>query len=181
MPISWSQDKFIKAFNFAAEAHKGQYLPGSKISYMVHVSLVCMEVMALQEIEPMDNSDLAVQCAALHDVVEDTLVSRKTIEKEFGAAVSDGVTALSKKKKSLSFKLINYLNKIKAQPKEIWIVKLADRITNLQPPPSTWTKEKAAKYLEKSRIILDELKDESAYLADRLEKKIADYEKFIMK
>ena len=172
MSLTWSQDKFIKAFNFAAKAHGKQKLPGSELPYMVHVSLVCMEVMALQEVEPMDDPDLALQCAALHDVVEDTSVSLETIREEFGAEVADGVDALTKKKGS-SFDLCDYLDKIKAQPKEIGIVKLADRITNLQPPPSTWTKEKARKYLEESRVILDMLKEASPYLAARLEKKIA--------
>lgn len=146
----------------------------------MHVSLVCMEVMALQEVEPMDDPDLALHCAALHDVVEDTSVSCKTIRKEFGIAVADGVDALSKKK-CLSFKMRNYLNKIKAQPKEIWIVKLADRITNLQSPPSNWNSKKIEKYLEDSIMILEMLKEKSDYLAARLEKKIVNFRQFITK
>jgi len=180
MALTWSQDKFIKTYNFAAKAHGDQKLPGSDLPYMVHISLVCMEVMALQEVEPMDNPDLALQCAALHDVVEDIKIPLSNIRKEFGAKVADGVEALSKKK-CLLFKISNYLKKIKAQPKEIWIVKLADRITNLQPPPVTWTKEKVMKYLGESRIILEILRDASPYMSARLEKKIADYEKFILK
>ena len=102
MSLEWSQDKFIKAFNFAAEAHLGQCLPGSKLPYIVHVSLVCMEVMALQQVEPMDDPDLALQCAALHDVVEDAHISLEKIRAEFGTAVADGVDALSKKNIPLS-------------------------------------------------------------------------------
>lgn len=30
------------------------------------------------------------------------------------------------------------LRHIRLRPKEIWAIKLADRITNLQPPPSHW-------------------------------------------
>jgi (p)ppGpp synthase/HD superfamily hydrolase len=177
MPLTWSQDKFIKAFTFAAEAHGDQKLPGSELPYMVHVGLVCMEIMALHEIEPMKNPDLALQCAALHDVVEDKQVPLEIIRNKFGNEVADGVDALSKKKCSL-FKLSAYLKKIKTRPKEISIVKLADRIINLQPPPCTWTKEKAIKYWEGSKIILYVLKEASPYMAARLEKKITEYEKF---
>ena len=148
MTQTWSQDKFIAAFNFASKAHLRQRLPGSKLPYIVHVSLVCMEVMALQEVEPMDDPNLALQCAALHDVVEDSSVTLETIREEFGAAIADGVNALTKLKGS-TFDLNEYLNKIKASSKEIGIVKLADRITNLQPPPATWTIENSQKVFRK--------------------------------
>ena len=178
MPLAWSQDKFIKAFNFAAQAHGKQKLPGSKLPYMIHISLVCMEVMALQEVEPMIDPEMALMCAALHDVVEDKSVPLETIQKEFGTDIADGVYALTKIKIP-SFDLFEYLKKIKTSPKEIGIVKLADRITNLQPPPSNWKKVKVGKYLDESKIILDMLKEASPYLAARLEKKIEVYEKFI--
>jgi len=137
-----------------------------------------MEVMALLTIEPMHNPDLALQCAALHDVVEDTLVKLETIRNEFGDEVADGVSALTKIK-GPPFDINEYLKKIKTQPKEIGIVKLADRITNLQPPPSTWRKEKAIYYLEESRVLLETLKGASPYMFARLIEKIAEYEKFI--
>ena len=178
MSPAWSQDKFIKAFNFAAKAHLGKTLPGSDLPYLVHITLVCMEVMALQEVEPMDNPDLALQCAALHDVVEDTSESLDTIREKFGDDVADGVGALTKIKVP-SFDLCEYLKKIKSPPREIGIVKLADRITNLQPPPSTWTKVDTEEYLDESRVILEMLNEASPYMADRLKKKIADYQKSI--
>ena len=73
------------------------------------------------------------------------------------------------------------MKKIKAQPKEIRIVKLADRITNLQPPPSNWKKDKIGKYRDDSKVILDMLWDASTYLAERLKNKITNYETYITK
>jgi hypothetical protein len=56
-----------------------------------------------------------------------------------------------------------------------WAVKLADRITNLQPPPADWEDEKILKYVEDAQVILDELRDGNQYLANRLEAKISEY------
>jgi hypothetical protein len=62
------------------------------------------------------------------------------------------------------------------QPREIRMVKLADRITNLQPPPpSHWTPERITSYREEAVEILKTLKDASPHLAARLEEKIERY------
>lgn len=40
------------------------------------------------------------------------------------------------------------LRRIKSQPREVWMVKMADRITNLQPPPGHWSEEKDSSRLK---------------------------------
>ena len=70
------------------------------------------------------------------------------------------------------------LERIGKQPKEVWMVKLADRITNLQPPPKHWNKEKIANYRHEAQLILEALKEGSAGLALRLERKILDYSQY---
>jgi hypothetical protein len=55
------------------------------------------------------------------------------------------------------------------------MVKLADRITNLQPPPGHWDAEKIERYREEGRVILRELGDGCPYLADRLDNKVKVY------
>ena len=67
------------------------------------------------------------------------------------------------------------LKRIKLFSPEVWAVKLADRITNLQPPPPHWDKERKIKYREEAKIILSELKDGNDFLERRLEKKIEEY------
>jgi (p)ppGpp synthase/HD superfamily hydrolase len=47
------------------------------------------------------------------------------------------------------------LRGIRAQPHDVWLVKLADRITKLQPTPSYWTVEKRKMYLADTKMILD--------------------------
>jgi (p)ppGpp synthase/HD superfamily hydrolase len=55
------------------------------------------------------------------------------------------------------------------------MVKLADRISNLGPPPSDWDQEKISKYKEEAKLIYDNLKDANKFLADRLKQKIDNY------
>lgn len=49
-------------------------------------------------------------------------------------------------------------------PREISCVKLADRITNLEPPPPHWPIEKRVGYLEEAHVIADKLAGASALL-----------------
>jgi (p)ppGpp synthase/HD superfamily hydrolase len=94
----WSQDTYIHAYRFAAQAHHGKTLKGCDLPYIVHVSLVSMELIAALCKEQVDNPDLAVCCALLHDVIEDCEVPFERIEKKFGKDVANGVLALSKKR-----------------------------------------------------------------------------------
>jgi guanosine-3',5'-bis(diphosphate) 3'-pyrophosphohydrolase len=71
------------------------------------------------------------------------------------------------------------LRRIKALRKEVWAVKLADRITNLQPPPSHWSNTKKIEYQEEAGIILKELQGGNIYLENRLESKIIEYRSYI--
>ena len=55
---------------------------------------------------------------------------------------------------------------------------MADRITNLQPPPHYWTKEKINNYREEAQLILDTLGSANEYLAQRLADKIENYQQY---
>ena len=173
---NWSQEKYICAYYFAAKAHRSQLYPGTGLPYLTHLSFVSMEIIAALALEEAVHPDLAVQCALLHDVLEDTEVSKIKLEEEFGKEVTDGVDALTKKKEiEESQRLHESLERILKQPYEIWMVKLADRISNLQPPPFDWTQVKIKAYWESSKEIHKTLKDSSPYLGERLLKKIDHY------
>jgi len=187
MKNNWSQEKYLKAFRFATEKHtnacksnKCQLFPGTNWSYIVHLSMVSMEIISSLNDETDVNGDLAVQAAILHDTIEDTYTTYEELQSIFGQKVADGVQALTKDKgREKQDRMIDSLKKIKMQSKEIGMVKLADRITNLQPPPEYWDIEKREKYLEEAQIIYDELKDASEYLSERLKGKILKYNTFI--
>ena len=151
--------------------------PGTGLPYLMHISLVSMEIIAALAVEEAEYPDLAVQCALLHDVIEDTNIKYKKIREVFGLEVADGIKALTKNKKTKKGKrLKDSIDRIKKQPhKEVWMVKLADRISNLQPPPFNWTQAKIKAYWESSTEIYAALKDASPYLGERLLKKIDNY------
>jgi (p)ppGpp synthase/HD superfamily hydrolase len=54
-------------------------------------------------------------------------------------------------------------------------VKLADRITNLAPPPAHWDAARISRYREEARQILDALGPAHEPLAQRLSRRIAEY------
>ncbi len=100
--MGFDQDLFKRALDLAARAHGDQKVPGNGFPYIVHVTKVAMEVLAVTEGEPDLNRDLALACALLHDTVEDAgdrMAAAETlaqIRATFGEAVADGVLALTK-------------------------------------------------------------------------------------
>lgn len=177
---NWSQDSYIVAYRFAAEKHIGQKYPDTEWSYLAHLSMVSMEVIAALNYASNINGNLAVQAAILHDTIEDTDTTYDEILSEFGKSVADGVLSLTKNKTIEKPERMNdSLKRIKLQPKEIWMVKMADRITNLQAPPSYWNRDKKKKYMEEAQLILGELRSGSDYLSNRLNEKIGNYQAYI--
>ena len=178
----WDQDKYIEAWRYASFAHNGQKVPGSDIPYIHHIGLVAMEAMSAAARDGhVENPDLLVLCALLHDTLEDTDSTYEEIEKKFGSEVAEGVMALTKNDDlpSKSAKMEDSLERIMAQPREVRMVKLADRITNLQPPPKHWSGKKIESYRNEARLILKKLGPANRYLAERLKRKIDEYGKFL--
>ena len=178
--MPWSQDEYIRAYHFAARAHRWQLYPGTSIPYIMHLSFVSMEIFgAMSNGESLASPDFALQCALLHDVLEDTRVRYQQVRDEFGEAVADGVRALTiDKALPRSEQMAECLPRIRQQPREIWMVKLADRITNLQPPPRHWSKGRVRDYHQEAQLILASLKEASPFLAGRLRAKIGAYAAF---
>lgn len=179
---SWNQDIYIKTLIFAATAHGSQKVPGTELPYLTHVTLVTMEVIAALSHDENLDGDLAVQCALLHDVIEDTDITFQQVVDTFGPAVADGVLALTKNEAMDKLSAMqDSLERIRKQPREVWLVKLADRITNLQPPPHYWTVEKKIAYRQEAQVIHDALNEASPYLAARLREKIDAYGVYLTK
>jgi (p)ppGpp synthase/HD superfamily hydrolase len=176
MASNWDRELYIKACRFAAIAHNGQIVPGSDLPYLLHLNFVSMEIIAALSVESGYDGDLAVQCALLHDTIEDTSTTYEQIRSSFGTRVADGIQALSKNPDlAKSQRLTDSLTRIKQQPIEVWMVKLADRITNLQPPPAHWTNDKILRYHQEAIEIHARLQTASPYLGSRLAKKIQNY------
>ena len=140
-----------------------------------------MEVsLALAKSPESYDADLAIQCALLHDTIEDTDVTKEQVAANFGAAVANGVMALSKNPDlPKPEQMADSLDRIRQQPKEIWMVKMADRITNLSEPPFHWNDDKIAQYQREAQKIHQALHTANDALATRLQEKITAYSAYL--
>ncbi|MBE8724364.1 HD domain-containing protein [Flavobacterium hungaricum] len=178
---NWSIDHLQKTWYLISKLHQGQKYGGDEeglqIEYINHIASVTFEILqALQQDETL-NGDFAISCALLHDAIEDTPFTFEAVKDLFGEAVANGVSALTKNTTALKKEdqMMDSLTRIKEQPREVWSVKMADRICNLYSPPFYWTPEKIKQYHAESLLIYDHLKEGNAYLANRLKEKIDHY------
>ncbi|EMN8297182.1 HD domain-containing protein [Pseudomonas aeruginosa] len=172
-------DRYNQAWLFAARAHRNQTLSGSPLPYLVHLGMVANELLAADRDGAIERLGETLQSAVLHDTLEDTVTSPEELRQQFGEFVCAGVQALSKRvgdgpKRSLD----DYLQALAEGPAQYALVKLCDRITNLQPPPQTWNQDKIANYHQESQLILARLGHAHAATARRLREKIEHYRQY---
>lgn len=118
------------AYDFAAEAHKGQ-MRRSGVPYIMHpLATAC--ILAQMQIEIN-----IVIAALLHDVPEDTEVTLEDIEKNFGADIANMITGITKLGKLKYRGVERYIENLRkmfvamAEDVRVMIIKFADRIHNL--------------------------------------------------
>ncbi len=133
-------EEIYTAYHLAKAAHVGQkrYTGESYITHPVAVATILAELRMDKE---------SIMAGLLHDVVEDTTVSKSDIAGQFGDAVADlveGVTKLTKIEfqSRTQAQAENFSKMVLAMAKDIRviIIKLADRLHNMQTidslPPS---------------------------------------------
>ena len=135
----------------------------------MHVVNVAMEILIAAPQSGEFDLPLAIQVALLHDT--DRRYRYKRLKKLNNTSVAPDCcwcNAALTKNASLpeDEQISDSVQRIKFQSKEIWAVKLADRITNLMPPPHNWSRKRIAHYLHDSKMILDQLKEGNVYLAN---------------
>ncbi|MGH1339049.1 MAG: HD domain-containing protein [Aureispira sp.] len=183
----WSIEKLQEVWQLASELHNGQKYAspkkGQKVEYLNHIGSVTFEVLAATQLDASLDADLALHCAVLHDTIEDTSQSYEGLEERFGKAIAQGVLALTKNESlpTKTAQMQDSLTRIRQQPKEVWAVKMADRICNLQEPPHYWSREKRVAYQQEAQLIYTQLHLGNLYLAQRLQEKIAAYEQYFDK
>ncbi|PNV80566.1 MAG: (p)ppGpp synthetase [Dictyoglomus turgidum] len=128
----YSSENLKRAFIFAENAHKGQ-LRKSGEPYITHPVEVAKILMNL------GMEETVVIAGLLHDVLEDTNVTKEEIEKEFGKDVLSLVEAITKLEKlsfypTEAYRAQNLRKMFIAMAKDIRviIIKLADRLHNMQ-------------------------------------------------
>ncbi|MGH8559329.1 MAG: RelA/SpoT family protein [Methylococcales bacterium] len=125
-------DKVIEAYHFGAMAHADQYrLSGEP--YICHPLSVALILADMR----LDAN--AIMAAILHDVIEDTHVSKQTIAERFGEAVAelvDGVSKLTqldcKSRDEAQAENVRKMFLAMARDLRVIMVKLADRVHNMR-------------------------------------------------
>lgn len=177
--IPFAYRAFEEAFAFANEKHGVQRLPGSELPYISHVARVCFELLLFADGESYELEFMLV-VAALHDTLEDTNTTEAELLERFGPKVLAAVKALSKDRRlPKTLQIEDSLNRILAEPKEVQLVKLADRIANLDRPPANWSHEKISEYRKTSELIWTRLKGAHDGLASRLQERISAYARYL--
>lgn len=128
-----NEKKVEKAFLFAAEAHKNERRHSGE-PYLYHPLAVATIVAG-----EMDLGCTSIQCALLHDVVEDTEFTLDDMESVFGAKVREIVDGLTKIDKlsvpdDESMQAVNFKKIISTMLYDIRTVfiKIADRLHNMR-------------------------------------------------
>ncbi|MBL3654498.1 HD domain-containing protein [Fulvivirga sediminis] len=175
------QEIYQRAMKFAGEKHSAQKVPGTEANYLLHISNVAMEVIMAYHYNGNFDLTLAIQVAILHDTLEDTETTYQELVQEFGDKVAQGVQALTKNADLSSKKerMEDSLLRVSQLGREVGLVKLADRITNLQKPPGHWSSDKINGYLAEAQLINEVLSDKNEYLNNRLAVKIKEYQNYL--
>ena len=133
-----------KAYNLSKKAHANQ-LRGSGEEYFTHPLAVADYLVTMR----LDTSTIIT--ALLHDVVEDSEITLKNIEDEFGGEISklvDGVTKLSKLDLKFGFAQAENFRKLLLASSDdirVLLVKLADRLHNIRTIDGIQNKSKRSK------------------------------------
>ena len=155
----FNPDTLSKAYTFAVKAHKNQKRDAGE-PYIIHPVAVAAILTDLK----LDSATITT--GLLHDTIEDTHATYKTVEKEFGKEVADlvdGVTKISQLegKAILNSKAENFRKLILATSKDIRVllVKLADRLHNMRTLNSVPDSKKRARKAKETMEIYAPLAD----------------------
>ncbi len=135
-PEAWTKKDFQRleqAYQFAANAHKGQVRKKTTIPYIMHpveASIITFEM----------TDDVSVIIAAiLHDVVEDTEYQIEDIDRIFGNEIAELVNYESENKRenipatdSWKIRKQEFLDHLSMTPIEAKMITLADKLSNMR-------------------------------------------------
>lgn len=172
----WNKELVYKTVIYAMEKHKNLSMKGQgNVPFSGHFVNVMLNALNFIDGKSLDRTFI-IQLALLHDSIEDANLTHQEIEKEFGKKVADGVLALSRNENIEYEKQIeDCIKRIKNQPKEVAVVKMADRLFNIRGRAKAWSKEKQDKYKIESQLICNELGYASSNLKNALQEAINKY------
>jgi len=124
-----NNDLIARALRLAALSHKNDTRKGKELPYIVHPVEVAM---ILQE---NGRDDDIIIAGLLHDTLEDTELTKKEIEKEFGKRIAELVVAASEKLENRNEtdwteRKKHTINYLKNANENIQILSCADKLSN---------------------------------------------------
>ena len=152
------KDVYLGAVMYAELKHTGQIRKFSGDLYVTHPIRVAKTVSAYTD----DYTVLAA--AVLHDTLEDTNTTMDDLVRLFGDRVANMVQALTNDPKELERigKTQHLINKMTKMIDEVLLIKLADRLDNVQDvslDPLSERYEWSKKYAEQTRELLNSLEE----------------------
>ena len=141
----------LKAVSLASIAHRDQTRKGDGgapyINHLIEVAYLLSEHADVTDVQ-------VLEAAILHDVLEDTELSREIILDSFGKEVLAYIEAVTDDKTlSLSERREEQLKHMSAAPIEVQLIKLADHCSNIASIPPKWDKKRITEYLHWSHQV----------------------------
>lgn len=138
-----------EAVDFAVRWHGGQTRPAGEpyIEHLLEATRVLVEAIGITDID-------VLRAAVLHDVVEDTACTLDEVRERFGGRVAtlvDWVTKPPRREgQSREEARAGYLARLREAPHDAILVKLADRLSNVQRLDTHPRPEKARGYYDET-------------------------------
>lgn len=156
----------LKAARLAAQAHQGQFRKGSSIPYFTHLARVAGRVASLEGSTPE-----MVAAAYLHDILEDTDLEPRDLEREFPSPVPEYVKALTcippGPGLNRETREAQYFERLKNSVWPVRVIKLCDRLDNLMDAEKL-DPDFLGLYIEESEKLLRALQETNSVLEKEL-------------
>lgn len=143
LPSGLDKDMLREGYIYARQQHDGQFRKFSGLPYFVHPVGVALK---------LKHTDTEIIISALlHDVVEDTETTHEDIRKLFGVRISKLVYGMTKTEER---GILETLEEIIPEYPEVIIIKLADRLDNMQDNFEKLGKKSQTRYLKETPQII---------------------------
>jgi len=169
--MKYLDDEVIKARAISKEFHKNQNY-GDK-PYMFHIESV------VNKVKQITDSKQAIILAYLHDVVEDTKFTYDDVKHNFDDNMAYLVNILTDEeghnRKERKRKTNKKLSKVSEDYKDALIVKICDRLANLEHSKETGNRSKLNMYLKENDDFVKAVKRD--YISENLINELLSYNK----
>ncbi len=132
-----------KSFYYSVSLHKGQKRKFSYEPYIIHPIRVAINLYG-------EKYEL-IAAALLHDIVEDTEIKLSEIDDEFGYDIMMFVKGMTKTNK---ISIVDALNSVLSNFPEVILLKLSDRIDNMEDKFNYLPKTSRRRYYNENKLIL---------------------------